>query len=232
MSGAWSRFAILLGLLLLLSTAALRGQKDDLSNDVKNIPKDVGDAMQPTPPQDNAGTSVPQRRTIEPAGTYINQFSGVQFPKRVGEFGRTSMELFDSEGRNVGGAYQKKVGGSIVNVVSVFSYPVVGRLAGSGTAAIFESEKSWITSHQPTARLIREEPYRAPSGVAGDFAEYEINISVGKGKSVPVRSRIYLFADRGWLLKFRTTYPVSRAREGAAETEAFLRGFGTGVVRN
>ena len=232
MHGVWSRFAISFGIMMLMSPAALRGQKDEISNDLKNIPKDVGEATQPTPPQTSAGTGVPQRRTIEPAGTYINQSSGVQFPKRVGEFGRTSVELYDEEGRNVGGAYQKKIGGSIVNVMSVFSYPVAGRLAGSGTAAIFEAEKAAITSHQPNARLIREEPYRAANGVPGDFAEYEINISVGKGKTVPVRSRIYLFADRGWLLKFRTTYPVARAREGAAETEAFLRGFGTGVVRN
>ena len=230
MSAALLKFALAVWILAVLMPPAARAQKPDLENDLKNIPKDGGSEKQPAPPAKSPGESSAGPQHIQPPGTYTNRFTGVAFPKRVGDFARVGVDLYDAEARDVGASYDKKRSGNLICIITAFSYPIPPQFASRGAPAVFEDAKLAITSRQKDAKMLREGPYRAPDGSIGDLAEYEF--SIGNGAAGRVFSRLYLFESKGWLLKFRVTYPAVRAREGAAETESFLRAFGTGVLRN
>jgi len=230
MSAALLKFGLAVWILATLTPSAARAQKSDLDNDLKNFPKDPGSEKQPAPPAKSPGDSAAGPQHIQPPGIYTQRFTGVAFPKRVGDFVRVAVDLYDAEARDVGASYDKKRGGNLVCIITAFSYPIPPQFASRGAPAVFEDAKLAITSRQKDARLLREGPYRAPDGSIGDLAEYEF--SIGKGAAGRVYSRLYLFESKGWLLKFRVTYPAARAREGAAEAESFLRTFGTGVLRN
>ncbi len=232
MRGALLRIGLSVWILALVTPECARAQKSDLENELKNIPKDAGSLKESAPPP---ATTVPNnsgsgRRRVNPSGTYVNRFTGVGFPKRVGEYSRQEVEIFDSEGRATDANYVRKVSGALIGIITAYSYPIPASLASGGAPRVFDDEKLAIANGQKNARLVREEPYRAPDGSIGDFAEYEF--VVGKGAGTSVYSRLYLFESKGWLLKFRATYPKSRAREGSAEIESFLRAFGATVLRN
>ena len=237
MAACLLRGRFLAAFLVVLAPGIGRGQTLNIDRSLKNIPAAPIPAVEPTPPP--AVPSItpgapavetrvePQR--LRPAGTYTNRFSGVPFPKQVADFTRLNVDMYDGEGRNIGAVYEKKQRRNLVCVVNAFSYPFPAGVAAGGAAAIFEREKLAITSRQEGARLIREEPYRAPDGSIGDFAELEF--SVGKPATL-VRARLFLFAENGWLLKIQVSYGAARAREGAADGDAFLRAFGTPPVRS
>jgi hypothetical protein len=227
----------LAAILVVLAPGIGRGQTLNIDRSLKNIPTEPVPAVEPTPPpavqsstpaSPAAETRVEPQR-LRPAGTYTNKFSRVPFPKQVADFTRLNVDMYDGEGRNIGAVYEKKQRGNLVCVVNAFSYPFPARGPAGGAAAIFEREKLAITSRQQGARLIREEPFRAPDGSIGDFAELEF--SVGKPATL-VRSRLYLFAGNDWLLKIQVSYGAARAREGAADGDVFLRTFGTAPVRS
>ena len=199
-------------------------QKSDLENELKNLPKVPGT---PAPPNMGSG---PTR--LNPLGPYLQEFTGVQFPERVGGFERRGVDLYDAEARDVGASYER-TGGSrgLLSIITVFSYPVPPSLESGGIRAVFDDAKAAILSKSPGAKLGRDGTYRAPDGSSGFFAEYTIRNFRGKKGTVPVRSRLYLFGSGGWLLKFRATYPEWRAREASTELESFIRSFGTGVMR-
>jgi hypothetical protein len=230
MGGRLLRSCLTCWAIAVLAPLAAHAQKSDLENDLKNIPKDSGSPVQPTPPEKSPtepGTG-PQR--IQPPGTYINRFTGVPFPKKVGDFERLGVDVYDAEARDVGASYEKKRSGNLVNIITAYSFPVPPQLASGGARAVFSDAQLAITARQKDAKLIREGAYRAPDGSNGLLAEYEF--SAGKSPTVRVRSRLYLFESNGWLLKLRVTYPLPRAREGGAEIEAFIRLFGAAVLRN
>ncbi len=228
MSSRWHpTLAIVLALSVLLPLS-LFGQKPDLDNELKNIPKGpIAPAPAPAPPATGTG---PTR--INPTGAYTHKFTGVLFPERVGGFQRGGVDLYDAEARDVGASYER-AGGSrgLLSIITVFSYPVPPSLESGGVRAVFDDAKAAILSKSPGAKLVRDGTYRAPDGSNGFFAEYTIRNFGGKKGTVAVRSRLYLFGTGGWLLKFRATYPEWRAREASTELESFIRSFGTGVMR-
>jgi hypothetical protein len=237
MAACLLRRFLLSGLLVLLTPGIGRPQSLNVDRSFTNIPKEASPPIEPTPSPavptstpaapPNEERVAPQR--LRPAGNYLNRFSGVPFPKQVADFTRLNVDMYDAEGRNIGSAYEKKRGGNLVCVVNAFSYPLSGRFANGGTAAIFEREKLAISSRWEGTRLIMEQPFRAPDGSFGDFAELEF--SVGKPVTV-MRARLYLFSNNGWLLKIQVSFAASRAREGAVDADAFLRAFGTAATRS
>ena len=205
------------------------GQKPDITNDLKKDLKDQTDERPSPPATATAPSKGPTR--LQPPGTYTQSFTGVEFPLRVGSFSRTGVDRYDAEGRDVGATYRKLAnGGAVINLTTVFSYPMPARLAAGGVRAAFDDARTALIANKKNARLVREGTYRAPDGTSALFAENAYQMVTGKRVS-PVRAVLYLFESDGWLLEFRVTYLESRAREGVAETEAFMRAFGTTVLR-
>ena len=224
MAPRWLSASVFLLALSALVPAWSFAQKSDLENELKNLPKVPGT---PAPPNMGSG---PTR--LNPLGPYLQKFTGVQFPERVGGFERRGVDLYDAEARDVGASYEKN-GGSrgLLSLITVFSYPIPPTLAVGGMRAVFDDAKAAILSKSAGARLTRNGTYAAPDGSTALFAEYAIRNFGGKKGAVGVRSRLYLFGSDGWVLKFRVTYPEWRAREAATETESFIRTFGTAVTR-
>ena len=205
------------------------GQNPDITNDLKNDLKGQLDERPKPPPTVPSTGKGPTR--LQPPGAYTHAFTGVEFPLRVGNFSRSTVDRYDAEGRDIGVTYRKMAGGgAVVNVTTVFSYPLPPRLASGGVRAVFDDARSAIVANKKNARLVRDGTYRAPDGSSALYAEYAYQMVTGKKES-PVRSLLYLFESEGWLLEFRVTYLDSRARDGAAETESFMRTFGTVVLR-
>ena len=80
MAPRWLSASVFLLALSALVPAWSFAQKSDLENELKNLPKVPGT---PAPPNMGSG---PTR--LNPLGPYLQKFTGVQFPERVGGFER------------------------------------------------------------------------------------------------------------------------------------------------
>ena len=220
MAACLLRGRFLAAFLVVLAPGIGRGQTLNIDRSLKNIPAAPIPAVEPDPPPAvpsiTPGAPVAETRVepqrLRPAGTYTNRFSGVPISQSRWLISTLDSTWICTTGRAATSVPSTKR--SSAAILSAWSTPSAIRfppgVAAGGAAAIFERDKLAITSRQEGARLIREEPYRAPDRSIGDNPELEF--SVGKPATL-VRARLFLFAENGWLLKIQVGYgggPSSR----------------------
>lgn len=148
--------------------------------------------------------------------TYTHEQSGFSFPPTIGRFQRDNdIKFYDNEGNNFSVPYnlltvEEKVVGTIYIYPSLRDYSITPIPKLGQTPEWFlkerydEAKTSIIDMYR--ARVLSEGEYKLnrsllnPSGKKGIF-EWD---TVG-GETV--LSHLYLFTHKGWLVKYRFTYP-------------------------
>ena len=165
---------------------------------------------------------------------YLHENSGFSFPAKIENFRRDKdIKFFDEAGNNFSVPYnldtqnEKAIGTIYVypslKDYNVFPIPKLGQTPEYFLKEQYEgAKKSIIERYQ--ARVISENEVRInrsmlnPSGRKGIFEYDAVN-----GETVT--SQLYLFAHKGWLVKYRFTYPSKFEAVVAPQLERFVDSF-------
>lgn len=169
-------------------------------------------------------------------GPYTHRGSGMTFPTAVGNFQRSGVHQFDTEGMDVAAGYNLADSRRPVTA-TVYVYPAprvtsIGSPAHVVTLARrmaaqreFDIRKREILDSHTNTRVIQEDDALLPQGGStyqGRKARFEFEDTF-RGRRLPLSSELYLFTfveDR-WTIKYRFTYP--KAVDASAEIQAFMR---------
>ena len=148
--------------------------------------------------------------------TYEHENSGFLFPPSIGEFERgNNIKNYDSAGNNISVPYnfitkKQKIAGT------VFVYPGMKEYAITPVPKFGETPNWFFEKHYIEVKDAIVEAYRARLLSEQDF---NLNRSLidNQGKKAvfeydaingeTVHSHLYLFPYKGWLVKYRFTYP-------------------------
>lgn len=149
--------------------------------------------------------------------THVN--SGLVFPFRAGGFeAGEGIRQYDSSGNDVSVPYNLTSGSHFI-AVTVYVYAIS---PSPGQASIDETVKQHFESIK--AEIL--ETYRAALKSEGDFtlkgakgwkAVFEYDLMGATG------SELYLFARKGWFVKFRISYPAGSAEFARPRIAEFLK---------
>jgi hypothetical protein len=143
-----------------------------------------------------------------PAGAFVHQGSGFEFPLDVGVLERTEIAQYDDAGQDVSVDYR---GVASPIVATVYVYPAYeSATAGQPPSEDhFDGVKASLTHENTRAEQIGGDeavPIRQRSGVVGWHATYRFDEQIGSDRR-GVRTEAYLFLHKTWYVKYRFTYP-------------------------
>jgi hypothetical protein len=168
-------------------------------------------------------------------GTYVQPASGFSFPEFVGEFRRTVITQYDSDGLDVSAGFERQLpAGEIETTVYVYPSPAVvsigspANVVQSARSALAKKEfdaciQEIIQNHVGARRLSVEE-FRIEQGnkvLTGQKSVFELD-EMFNGKKQSLRSELILFCYVGdkWSIKYRFTYPKDMG--ATLEIERFM----------
>jgi len=167
-----------------------------------------------------------------PRNVYSHQQSGFSFPAAIGRFERDKdIKFYDETGNNFSVPYnlvtlEEKVVGTVYVYPSLREYSItpvplkVGQTPDWFLNQQYEGAKKPIAESY-RARLISESEYsmnRSLFNAKGRKAIFEYDTVGGE----TVLSHLYLFAHKGWLVKYRFSYPSKYDHVVKPEIEKFL----------
>ncbi len=165
-------------------------------------------------------------------GEYRHQSTGVVFPLKVAGLSRESVHAFDEKQTDVSASYHGRTSaGRTFFVGTVYSYPRPDSLGSA--EAVFEDAKAAIRKNTPSARLLKSGT--APGGrgslsLPGLQADYDFKANFF-GTDVPVRSRLIVFGQGRWMLKYRFTYAAAEASRAEALMQRMVEAIGREAQR-
>ena len=147
-----------------------------------------------------------QKRIEQPTGPWKHRGTGVVFPDRVGQFERTSINEFSSDGRDAGVGY-KLVNSDGTLLINVYVYPKIG---GYNCEEVFADSASLIARYpgaQENRFWISPSPDRSRSSAALSVRFDVPANSTGEGHQASL-SDLYLYcpAKGDWLVKYRASW--------------------------
>ena len=166
-------------------------------------------------------------------GVFIHEPSHFSFPAVIGRFERDAgIQFYDKTGRDVSVPYLLRLQGAEVDA-TVYIYPALQADSitppsgfGQTPEACFTQQYDEVKTVIVTlnrARLLSESDFginRSGMGPAGRKAIFEWN---GDGETT--LSHLYLFAHRGWFVKYRFTYPGRYSARIEPEIDRFVSAF-------
>lgn len=177
-----------------------------------------------------------QPEVIKAEGTYTHAASGMIFPSRVGNFWRSNVIRYDTEGLDLSAGYDLvTIAGSIAATVYVYPAPslisigsppnVVAAARTRQAQNEFEARKREIMRFRPGVILVQEGEttlQQSNATYSGKMATFEYE-EVFAGRRQLLRSHLYLFCFAGgkWVIKYRFTHP--RFFDGTREIDEFMR---------
>lgn len=153
-----------------------------------------------------AGPTLAQTPLNPPAGPWLHEASGTQFPDSVLGFERDGVTQFDDEGTNVGVSYEA-VRGEYKLLMDVFVYP---QYPDTSCAEEFEGVEQAIRRYKGLKTLSKGMTL-APNG-NGDLTAHRARYLIPAGamrEGIPeLVSEAYLHcsADGEWLVKYRASW--------------------------
>jgi hypothetical protein len=165
------------------------------------------------------------------SGAYVHESSGFHFPQSVGSFERTSdINQYDEAGRDVSVGYGIREAARQA-AVTVYVYPALRDYSltpipkfGSTpewfmTKRYEEAKRAIIETYR--ARLLTESDIRPPQAGFRDMGRKAVfQYDAVNGETVT--TLLYLFAHKGWLIKYRITYPSVQAVLIVPDVEKFV----------
>jgi len=166
--------------------------------------------------------------------TFTHEASGFVFPAAIGRFQRDKdIKFYGTTGNDFSVPYNlvtpnEKVVGTVYIYPSLRDYsitpvPQLGRTPDWFLQNHYDEVKAYITARY-RARILSESDYsmdRSILNAKGKKAIFEWDTVGGE----TVQSHLYLFAHKGWLVKYRFTYLSKYEHEVEPEIKRFLNLF-------
>jgi|GEM_PF-1996668 len=163
---------------------------------------------------------------ITRSGPVPHAAAGATFPDRVGEFRRTSVVQYDSDGQDMSGSYNLVTPEGRL-IVTVYIYPPREEAAAAERAAAcrreFDANVREISSVKAYNDLRRDPPAPAPavSGAAPELSHsttFRFRTAFDRpDQELQSSYRLYCYVGGRWLVKYRATsaegYPAEQALE-------------------
>jgi len=180
---------------------------------------------------------IPSVRSLsfnDQTNTYTHEASKFAFPASIGRFQRdNNIRFYDETGNNFSVPYnfvtpEEKVVGTVYIYPSIRDYSITLIPKFGQTPEWFlkkhydEAKTSIVNAYR--ARLLSESKYilnRYLFNAKGKKAVFEWDTVGGE----MVLSHLYLFAHKGWLIKYRFTYPSKYNDVTKSEIEEFINWF-------
>lgn len=188
--------------------------------------------------------------TILVKGTYVHEASKITLPENIGSFHRREVTRFDTEGYDIGVAYDfasvtsvTKVTNLVAATVYIYPGPAVHSIASPSkvvaeaqdrmTENEFERRKKEIRYMHANAKLMEEHDFVRTEGdqsYSGKSAVFEFE-GVFAGSKTQLRSYLYVFCfvGRKWAIEYRFT--GAKSADSSKQIEDFVerwKWFGTG----
>ncbi len=162
---------------------------------------------------------------LEPEGSYVNANFPMEFPRRIGQFQRDKVVLYDSSGKNFSVGYNAKTP-QLEIAATVYLYPSTQADAlPYDPDRHFEELKSEFQSYHPDAQLALEASASFGHGdhtIRGRIAIFALRQSFFGTDPQLVWSQLYLFPYGRWFLKFRISYPDAKREKVDEEVKNFM----------
>jgi hypothetical protein len=151
----------------------------------------------------------------------VHRHSGFRFPQAAGDYVGVSPTQYDDKGLDVSVGYNNtKLLGL---AVTVYVYPCPG--GDAGFAGQYDQCKAEVrAAHQKVQVLSDEALESAPNGVRsrGGKAVFSFEDDLG-GVRLSSVSELWLFSRKGFLIKFRATYPDAMKAQAESSVVGLIK---------
>lgn len=167
------------------------------------------------------------QRQIAAEGAYVHGPARAVFPARVGDFRRSDIYQYDSEGKDVSASYNLATPEGRL-LITLYIYPAAPAAAAARTGLCdreFESINGAISRQHGNVQPAERGPALPAAGVdpsLGHRSVYRFRSPFDDHvQEIRSEAHLYCYVGGDWLVKYRVSAPVSVETRGRVET--FIR---------